>query len=242
MLKSFRNAFIVIMLLLGPVSWAQDSVLFKTYNFNELSTKLGYPSDNFFGSSEEEILDLDTYTTKDDTFYRDINLYLRSLPNKKIDWTSVNPEDSAKIVKSIDAIYKRVPALPSDLILFRGIDLNYRNNKSFDRGGEYIEKGYVSTSSSFKVANYFANEINDNATSSSLKALMVLYSNKPGLKGILIDQGEDEVLLSHGEKIKIMEVDKSKKYDLYLVQICSTICEAQTKPSALNAFNKISKH
>lgn len=232
---------LVILLVVFSFVASASELKYRTYKFAKLQKQLGYPSENYFGSSEDEISDLETYTSKEDTWYRDINTYLRKFPNINYEWDSVSPEDSKKIVESIDQIYTRIPNLPADLILFRGIDLKYRNSESFKKGDEFIEKGFASTSASFKVADYFANQINDNANTSSKKAILVLYSTKDANKGILIDQGEDEVLLTHGLKIKIMEVDKTNKYDLYLAQICSSTCEEQTNKSVNLEFKKLIK-
>ncbi len=186
---------------------------------------MNYPMALEKAASEDAMADLETYTSKEDTWYRDINTFLRNFPKTDYDWDSISPEQAGPMVKNIDSIYSKLSPIPADIILFRGVDLKYRKNKSFDIGEEFVEKGYASTSTSYKVADYFANHINDNETTSSLKGILVLYSEKKNLKGILIDQGEDEVLLSHGEKIRIMDVDKSHKYHVYLAQICEKVCE-----------------
>lgn len=205
----------------SPVSAAAGA---RTYDFKLLYRALGYPAPDYFGSNEAEVTDLDSYTSKQDAFYEEINGYLRFYP-KPYDWYGTGPEDARIIVKNIDRVFGRVPPLPADLILFRGLDLKFRANKSYAVGEEFTDKGYVSTSVSFKVARYFAIEINDNETTSSRKAVFAMYMNRPGEKGILIDQGEDEVILRHGMKYKVMaKKDNVEKYDLYLVQACSGAC------------------
>lgn len=199
---------------------------------------MNYPTALEVAASESAMSDLETYTSKEDTWYRDINAYLRNFPNTDYDWDSISPEEAAPMVKNIDSIYNKLATLPQDLILFRGVDLKFRKSKPYEIGEEFIEKGYASTSSSLKVADYFANHINDNESTPSLKAILVLYSPQKALKGILIDQGEDEVLLAHGERIRIMDVDKTRKFHVYLAQVCQKVCETiLPEKLALNRLN-----
>lgn len=196
----------------------------RTYDFKLLYGDLGYPSPDYFGSNETEVMDLESYTSKEDAFYEEINGYLRFYP-APYEWYGTGPEDAKIIVKNIDRIFDRAPALPGDLMLFRGLDLKFRGSKPYAIGEEFIDKGYVSTSVSYKVARYFAIEMGDNETTSSRKAVFALYMGRPGEKGILIDQGEDEVILKHGRKYKVMaKKDNVAKYDLYLVQACPGAC------------------
>jgi len=220
----------VILLIITAEAYALD---FHPYKFQDLWKQMNYPMALEKAASEDAMSDLETYTSKEDTWYRDINSYLRNFPKTGYDWDSISPEQAGPMVKNIDSIYSKLSPIPADIILFRGIDLKYRKNKSFDIGEEFVEKGYASTSTSYKIADYFANHINDNETTSSLKGILVLYSEKKNLKGILIDQGEDEVLLAHGEKIRIMEVDNSRKFHVYLAQVCEVKCES-TLPTGLN--------
>ncbi len=226
--------FILILLLIGPFCFAQE---LKNYPFTTLYKKLSY-SDSNFSASEDEIYALETYTSKEDSYYRDINAYLRAFPNISYDWNSVSPEESKKIVKDLDRYFARVPNLPANIALYRGVDLKYRKNKSFMSGEEFIEKGYLSTSTSFKVADYFANQINDNATNGTRKAIFVLYSTRQPLKAILVDQGEDEALLGHSQKIRVMLVRIKKNYDLYLAQICAQVCQKEASGEAKKFFEK----
>ena len=226
--------FLLSVLLVSSLAFAQE---LKNYNFNKLYKELSYDRSDF-SASEDEIYALETYKSKEDSFYRDINAYLRAFPNVAYDWYSVSPEESKTIVKNLDQYFKKIPSIPSDIALYRGVDLKYRKNKSFTSGEEFIEKGYLSTSTSFKVADYFANQINDNATNGSRKAIFVLYSTQQPLKAILIDQGEDEALLNHSQKIRIMIVKIKKDYDLYLAQICAQVCQKDISKEAKNFFKK----
>jgi hypothetical protein len=203
----------LILLLTIGLSLDLYALEYKTYRFDDLSHQLGYPSVTYFGSSEGEIQDLETYSSKEDTFYKEINNYLRFFPNA-YEWNGTGPEQAKSIVESIDKIYTKIPSIPQELILFRGVDLKYRKNKSFTVGEEFVEKGYVSTSTSFKVANYFATEIDGNSSASK--------------KAILIDQNEDEVLLKHGQVLRVMLMRKTNStYETYLVQVCKISCDKQ---------------
>ncbi len=207
------------------------------YDFNKLSLLLGYPDPTYFGSSEDEIQDLETYTSKEDTFYQEINSYLRFFP-AEYEWNGIGPDAAKLMVNNIDHIFARVPALPDDLIVFRGIDLKFRKYLSYSIGDEFIEKAYVSTSTSFSVARYFAVEMNGLPKAGQKRAIFLYYMNKPQVKGILFDQGEDEVILNHGEKIRVMAMrNKNLNYDLYLAQICSKDCAISINSQALEMWN-----
>lgn len=216
----------LLSILVLALSFELSAVEYKIHNFDDLSRDLGYPSETFFGSTEDEVMDLETYTSKEDSYYREINGYLRYFP-ADYEWSGITPESAKKMVHNIDQIFQRVPALPQGLILFRGVELKYRKNKSFKIGEEFSDKGYVSTSTTFRVANYFANEM-DGRSYHSKRAIFVLYQNQPGQKGILIDQNEDEVIINHGQTFKVMSAKKAtRSHETYLIQICKTICDQQ---------------
>ena len=210
------------------------------YDFNTLYKSLGYPSPTYFGSTTDELTDLNAYTDQEDPLYGEINGYLRFYP-KPYEWYGTGPDQAKTIVRHIDNIFKRTPALPSDLILFRGLGLGYRGNKPFEMGEEFTDKGYVSSSVSYKVAYHFAVEMGAAEDKPSRRAIFVVYLSRPGEKGILIDAGEDEVILGHGRTFRVMAgKDVSQKYDLYLVQACSGPCEAAVKPDVKDFWDGFS--
>lgn len=200
---------------------AQGTVSAKVYDFKALYKGLAY-TDSYFGAGEDELFALNTYTSTEDTYYKEINDYLRFHP-APYDWSGTSPEDAKKLVADIDRVFTRVPALPQDIMLFRGLDLAFRGNKSYTYLEEFTDKAYFSTSTSFKVAKRFAeNEDKPEAK----KAVFAIYANRAGEKGILVGQGEDEVILRRGLKFKVMAKKKSSgSYELYLVQVCSAPCE-----------------
>ncbi len=214
-----------ILLVLFSLSFNLFALEYKTYKFNKLAKLMGYPSENFFGSTEKEIFDLNNYTDKEDPCYQEINGFLRFFP-AQYEWYGTGPDEAKIIVESIDHIFTKAPALPEDLILFRGVSLSFRKNKSFSIGEEFLDKGFVSTSTDFKVAYHFAVEMN-NDNPEKKKAIYVLYQNAPDQKAILIDQEEDEVILKHGQLMKVMATRKNKNaaFETYLVQICKIDCD-----------------
>lgn len=200
----------------------------RAYDYKTLYSKLGY-TDNYFGSDEDAIYAIKTYAEIEDPFYEEINGYLRFYP-QEYDWYGTPPEEAAKIVRLIDSIFPKVPAIPNDLLMFRGLRLGFRGNKPYSPGEEFTDKAYSSTSASFKIAEKFALNSNDEAP--SLGALMVIYSENPNLKGILINQGEDEIMLPRNQKFKVMAFKGQEKYDLYLVQLCAQTCKSETNQAA----------
>ncbi|PIU17979.1 MAG: hypothetical protein COT18_11455 [Elusimicrobia bacterium CG08_land_8_20_14_0_20_59_10] len=221
----------------------------RVYDFKALWKGLGYPALGQYGESEDavrsfgatddEVMDLATYTSKDDAYYREINNYLRYHP-LPYEWYGISPEYARGMVKNIDSVFSKVPSLPADLMLFRGLDLQFRDSRPYAMGEEFSDKGYVSTSVSYKVARYFAVEMNDNADTPSRKAVFAIYLSRAE-KGILVDHAEDEVILPRAMKFKVMaKKDGVKKYDLYLVQACSGACASAISLEAASFWTGLS--
>ena len=207
------------------------------YDFKSLYNSLGYPSPGYFGATEDEVMDLTTYTSKEDTFYGEINGYLRFYP-APYEWYGTGPEDAKVIVEHIDRVFNRAPVIPGDIILFRGLGLGWHGNKPFKAGEEFTDKGYVSTSVSYSVARYFALETGDEEKPSR-RAVFAVYFTRPSEKAILVDQGEEEVMLPRGRKFRVMSGKEAvKAYDLYLVQACASACETQLRADVGDFWNK----
>jgi len=210
---------------------------FRIYEFAGLFKSLGYPDPACFGADEEAIRDLESYTTQGDAFYQEINNYLRFYP-RHYDWYGIGPETAKSMVKNIDRVFARTPPLPGDLILFRGLTLKFRANKGYAIGEEFTDKGYVSASTSFKTAKYFAVEKDEDEGAPSRRAVLAIYGNRPGGRGILIDQGEDEVILPHGLKFRVMAKKPAVEgYEFYLVQACAGPCETFLRKDARDFWN-----
>lgn len=59
---------------------------------------------------------------------------------------------------------------------------------------------------------------------------MMYFLNKKPV-GLLIDHEEDEVILPHGQKFKIVDVKQMKNFNAYLVQICDgNVCAKTAAP------------
>jgi hypothetical protein len=201
----------------------------KVYEFKKLFQDLGYTAQtNYFNSTVDEITSIESYIDKYESYYSEINNYLRFHPGH-YDWDGTSPEMARQNVKDIDHIMTRAPQIPGDIILFRGLTLKWRGDKPFELGEEYQDKAYISTTTTYSVAEYFAKGLSSDKNLSNKKALFALYFSQPKIKGLLIDQGEDEIILGHGKKFRIMDKIPLAEYDYYLVQVCAKICETQMK-------------
>jgi hypothetical protein len=202
----------------------------RVYDFDSLYRGLGYPSEDYFGSADDEVMDVETYISKDDTYYGEINGYLRFYP-EPYDWYGISPESAREMVGRIDRVMERAPAIPGDIVVFRGLGLGWRGNKPFEEGEEFTDKAYVSASADFGVARYFA--VEKDPEDESRRAVFAIYFTRPEERALLIDQGEDEVMLERGRRFRVMARRHGvKKYDLYLVQACTETCEPGLSPEA----------
>lgn len=226
--------------LLPLASFAQHTlpgVPYTTYDFQSLQRQLGYDDNTHSKATAEELEALETYSEKFDTYYRDINNYLRNYPNPFYDWDSISPKQAKIIAHNLNSYILKSPPLPRNLILFRGSSLSFRKNKSYKLNEVIHEKGFLSTSTSLDVAEFFATEKCDQPHSPNRKAIHILYSSKTPLIGALIDQGENEVLLNSGHKLKIMQRKHQGTFDVYLTQVCNKECDPKT-PSELLQWHK----
>ncbi len=195
----------------------------KVYDFQNLYKSLGYgPDQDYFGSTNSQRMSVKTYIDKSDSFYAEINNYLRYYP-APYEWTGTGPEAAKKIVKDLDQVIKKAPKIPADIMLFRGMTLGWRSNKSFEVSEEFTDKAYTSTSTTYKVAEYFATGVT--SSKQSKKALMAIYFNGKKVSGLLINQREDEVIIPRNQTFKIMDLKTKNNYELYLVQACSKTCD-----------------
>ncbi|MFA5162027.1 MAG: ADP-ribosyltransferase [Elusimicrobiales bacterium] len=207
----------------------------RVYDFKQLYAQLGYNA-SLFGATADEISALNEYTdqTIATSNYKDINNYLRLYP-AAYNWTTISPERAARIVRNMDGLFVKVPALPYNMVMFRGITMKFHGNKSYEPSEEYIDKAYVSTSLDDAVAKHFVLGLIHDKT--ARRAILVIYSGSPGNKGILINAGEYEVILPHGATFRVMDTRTlhfNPDMDLCLVQLCSDSCESDIPARVLD--------
>jgi hypothetical protein len=227
--KTLMNSFLYVpvIFLLSFSELAQA----KIYNFKDLYKSLNYSAD-LFGARPETIDSLKLYTDKHELYYKEINGYLRYYPDD-YEWYGTSPEMAEIEVRNIDKIFTLVPLLPSDMTLFRGINLSWHKDLPLKVDEEFTDLGFVSTSTDFDVAKKFAVSSPPILWKETTNAILVMYfSELKKAEGLLIDQKEDEILLPHRQHFKVMAENKLKDYTLYLVQICKwKACE--TSPAKL---------
>jgi hypothetical protein len=221
--------FLILACVLPPAgAWG------GTYEFQKLWGRLGY-SDEFFGATEDELTSLRSYIEKFDSFFSEINGYLRFYP-KTYTWYGTGPKEAREEVRHIDAIFKRAPGLPADLVVYRGLTLEWRANRPFGVGEQFVEKAYSSTSTNREVALSFARPSADSpddgedeehpGKKGAAQALLVIYFRSAHPRGLLINQGEDEVILPHGTLFRVMDRDLRADPPRYLVQACEEgVCD-----------------
>ncbi len=224
------KTFILLAIFLGSFS-----AFSQVWDHDQLADHQGYSLNvlkNRFLSASERIA-IDKYAAYKIAYYEDINPYLRG---QTVGYEYARDEEEIKFyVEKIDNGLRKVPALPKDLILFRGEGLGYRGNKPFQVGELNLQKAYVSTSTNEEEAKDF---ITSNGT------LFIIYSTQKTFRGIVINETEDEVLLPRGLYFKVMKTrllkDKGVRDSAYLalVQICesSSACESTVSNKHANAL------
>ena len=230
MKKALFSLSIIILFCASLSSYAQ------VFEHKELANLLGYHSDVLENKllTQSERIAIEKYSAYSTAYYEDINPYLRG---QAVDYQYVKDEKEMKfLIKEIDSGLSRLPALPKNLVLFRGEGLSYRGNKPHQLGEIISQLAYISTSSSLKEAKDF---ITLNGT------LFILYSTQKKFKGIVMNEGETEVLLPRAQFLKIMKTrrmkDDGRKENAYvaLVQVCETktTCESHiSNPHALKIW------
>jgi hypothetical protein len=193
------------------------------FSYKELSEIVGYHDVwNAYQSnrlSYDQVMALSSYVSYDDPIYPEINDYLRTRRAGELYYFS-DIKELKKTIEHIDAGIKKLDSLPSNLLSFRGVSFQFRNNKCYDKNEVFIDRAFGSTSVKHSVAESFSGSLSDEIKSSGV---LYLYSNDRH-PGILINPLEDEVLLPRNLTFKVMDrVDQGKVCRL-LVQICIKEC------------------
>lgn len=176
----------------------QDSAIIKQKNkeAQALSDALyKFYSPNMF--SAEELDAISNYTSEG---YGEINRYLYKGHDQGA--TADMDEYLNNTIDALDSAFEETQA-PFSYTVYSGLSSRYSPEK-LKAGGEYIFRGYVSSSVSFGVAidGFAETEISDSP-------VVLQIEVKKGQKSIYVDpisdhQGEGETLLPRGSKIKII--------------------------------------
>lgn len=206
--------FILLVTLLSINVFSQEM------DYQDLVRALGYhpyPYDNILLSDDERYA-LTNYTHYDEPIYQDINGYLRGTLDDF--WFYRDTKEIDEDVFLIDSVINKLKDLPKDLILFRGMSLGFRNGKFFNIGEIFIDKAYLSSSTSRMIGDSFSISKKNSVT-------LILYSSQKRFKGIAVNEIEDEVLLPRNTILKIMEEKKKGTKQIVIAQICEEekVCE-----------------
>lgn len=162
---------------------AVDKELFKFYQRNMFD--------------EAELQAIENYTGDG---YAEINRYLYKGHDD-----GVSPEQDKIInrtIETLDSAFEETQT-PFPYTVYSGLSSRYKADK-FQLGGEYIFRGYVSTSLDFNTAIGGFADVGD-----SDQPVVLQVELKKGQKAIYVDavsvnQGERETLLPRGSKIKVI--------------------------------------
>jgi len=145
-----------------------------------------------------------------------INYYLRT---GKIHDIQDSKRKHNRYIKSIDRIINKSPMLPSNINMFRGVDMSWRG-KLYSIGEVFSDKAFISTSLNYKTASWFAG-------SGGKSVIYITYSNRK-IKGLWLDtENEEEVLLPRNTVFKVMKEKASnlnERVMIQIVQICEKVC------------------
>jgi len=148
--------------------------------------------------SEDEMYAIENYTGE---AYAPINRYLYKGHDSNV--TSDQDEQIVSAIQSIDSAFEETQA-PFSYTVYSGLSERYSADK-IKPGGEYIFRGYLSTSLSFDVS---ISSFTDGSMSSKSPVVLQIEIAK-GQKSIYVDpisenQGEMETMLPRGSKVKII--------------------------------------
>lgn len=153
-----------------------------------------YKRDNF----DKEELDAIQWYTEDGFEY--INRYLYKGHDEG---ATKNDDDTVQTaIKNLDSAFEDTEA-PFKYSVYSGLSSRYKSNK-FKPGGEYVFRGYVSTSLDYDTAidGFADTDWND-------KSVVLQIEIKKGQKSIFVDgissnSGEGETMLPRGSRIKVI--------------------------------------
>ena len=218
--------FVSILILVCNFSWAQTGP--RDCSWDEVAHQYGY----------EDILDsnLPQKIIKSVRWYggtggyKEINSFLRGLTKPGL----LKKHNLTKQIRKLDLAIDEFP-FPLDCYLYRGMNLAYRDNKSFESGEIITDKAFQSTSVKRNIAEgTFARK----TESQSMTSLFVIYNNIKQ-KSLLVGNGEAEVLLPRSSFFRIMKsiVIGNKNYVLAFRCVDQSCEEAYVPTDLPEPFN-----
>lgn len=167
---------------------------------NKEAKDLGNELNKFYNPnmfSEDELIALQNYTG---SMYGPINRYLYMGHDEDTDPDDI--EDIENHVEQLDSAFEETQA-PFSYTVYSGLSSRYTPD-NIKPGGEYIFRGFVSTSLSYNVAINGFSDIGDNDA-----PIVLQIEISKGQKSIYLDplseyKGESETLLPRGSKIKVI--------------------------------------
>lgn len=128
--------------------------------------------------------------------YIEINRLLRS--GKPL----MSKPELASQIELIDRAIDQSPPLPSDVVLYRGIGLSDPSRISIEKGAEFSDAGFVSTSLAATTAFNFAGQ------NKKLPVLQVIHVRSKNIRGLYIEgqsfNAESEILLDRQTRFRVL--------------------------------------
>jgi hypothetical protein len=183
----------------------------KEYTHNELQHYVGYTNlSEHPNISRSQIEFINLYFDKHGPWARDINDYLASDYSYYF-WP--HKDGLEKRINEMDELIQQSPLLPHDLVLFRGLQMNWLG-RHYRIGEEFQELSYVKASSHSGVARF-------NAGFSEMSFVMVYYYADEKGRAVVLNTQEKDVLMARGLKYKVMDSFATRGQRYGLIQVCT---------------------
>lgn len=117
--------------------------------------------------------------------------------------------DLAKQILKIDRAIDESPPLPSNIVLYRGIQLSDPSRISLEKGSQFSDAGFISTSLTAKTAAGFAtNSIGTMPNAKTLQIVQVIHVLSKKIRGLYLDSEgfnmESEVLIDRQSRFRVL--------------------------------------
>jgi hypothetical protein len=200
-----KKLLTLLTLLLCGQLYSQEYPHFKLQELVGYTALSEHPEIN-----RKQIEFLTYYTNRKGPWFEEVNQYMRTG-----NWFGWNHHEIDMGIEQVDTLLNVSPALPSDIILFRGQSMMWLG-RHFSIDEEFTDGAYFSTSTDLKTARFYAGE-------STLSFTMVLYfkNSKNNHQGLVLNNSDKEVLLPKYKTYKVMDSFKGVSTRYGLVQVCS---------------------